>query len=58
MAAATGETIQNLESELLPHPAYSSNLSPSDYHIFGPLKDVLCGCQFMNNEEVSDVICM
>jgi hypothetical protein len=30
----------------------SPDLAASDYRIFGPLKDALCGCQFANNEEV------
>jgi histone-lysine N-methyltransferase SETMAR len=43
-AAATVDTIQKLKFKLLPHPAYSPNVAPSDYHIFRPLKDALCGC--------------
>jgi hypothetical protein len=35
MAEMTIETIQKLKFELLPHPAHSSDLAPSDYHIFG-----------------------
>jgi len=26
---------------VLEHPAYSPDLAPSDYHLFGPLKDAL-----------------
>jgi plasmid stabilization system protein ParE len=29
--------------ELLSHPPYSPDLAPSDYHLFGPLKDRLRG---------------
>jgi histone-lysine N-methyltransferase SETMAR len=39
-AAATAETVQQLVFELLQHPAYSPDLAPSNYHIFGPLKEV------------------
>src|SRR4051812_6312599 len=28
---------------VLPHPAYSPDLAPCDLHLFGPLKDSLCG---------------
>jgi histone-lysine N-methyltransferase SETMAR len=37
-AAATVETIQKLNFELLPHPVYSPDLAPSDYRLFGSLK--------------------
>jgi hypothetical protein len=44
MAAATIETILKLKFELLPHPAYSPELAPYDYHISRLLKDALHGC--------------
>jgi histone-lysine N-methyltransferase SETMAR len=37
-AAATIETIQKLNFELLPHPPYSPDMARSDYHLFGSLK--------------------
>ena len=39
----TVETINHLCFEVLEHPAYSPDLALSDYHLFGPLKDVLRG---------------
>jgi hypothetical protein len=45
-----------LKFEFLSHPAYSPNFAPSDYHILGPLKDMLHGCQFANDEEVKDMV--
>jgi len=39
-AEATVETVQQAGFELLQHPPYSPDLAPSDYHIFGPLKEV------------------
>jgi histone-lysine N-methyltransferase SETMAR len=58
MAAATIEMIWKLAFEHLSHPAYSSDLTPSDYHIFRPIIDALVGCWFENYEEVSDpVLC-
>jgi histone-lysine N-methyltransferase SETMAR len=36
--AATNEAIRQLKFELLPHPPYSLDLAPSDYHMFGPTK--------------------
>jgi hypothetical protein len=44
------DVIQKLKFELLPYPAYSVDLTPSDYHMFTLLRAVLCGCQFANNE--------
>jgi len=37
----TVETINHLGFEVLEHPAYSPDLTPSDYHLFGPLKNAL-----------------
>ena len=36
---------------MLEHSAYSSDLAPSDYHLFGPLKDALRGRRFTSDEE-------
>jgi hypothetical protein len=30
--------IEKFEWKVLPHPPYSLDLAPSDYHLFGPLK--------------------
>ena len=38
--------------ELIPHPAYSPDLAPSDYFLFPNLKKDICGCHFQSNEEV------
>ena len=35
------ETINHLGFEVLEHHAYSPDLAPSDYHLFGPLKNAL-----------------
>jgi histone-lysine N-methyltransferase SETMAR len=55
-AAATIETIQKLNFELLPHPPYSPDLAPSDYHLFGSLKKSLRGRQFGSDEEVKQAV--
>ena len=41
--AATVQAIRQLKSELLPHLPYIPDLAPSDYFMFGPLKEALCG---------------
>jgi len=52
VAACTMDTIQKLKWNVPPHPPYSPDLAPSDYHLFGPLKGHLGGTRFCNNEEV------
>uniref|UniRef100_A0A5S6Q8A6 Mos1 transposase HTH domain-containing protein n=1 Tax=Trichuris muris TaxID=70415 RepID=A0A5S6Q8A6_TRIMR len=50
-------TIQKLHHtgyETLPHPPYSSDLSPTDYHIFKHLDHFLNGKQFKNHEEAKN----
>ena len=38
--------------ELIPHPAYSPDLVPSDFFIFSNLKKDICGHHFRSEEEV------
>jgi hypothetical protein len=51
-AALTMATLLKLKWDVLPHPLYSPDLAPSDYHLFGPMKRVLGGKRFRNNDEV------
>ena len=37
-ARSTVATIEDLSFECLPHPLYSPDLAPSDFHVFGPLR--------------------
>ena len=37
--------------ELIPHPAYSPDLAPSNYFLFQNLKKDICGRHFRSNEE-------
>ena len=55
-AATTVETIQRLGFEQLLHPPYSPDLAPSDYHIFGPMKDALRGRKFSSDAEVQEAV--
>jgi hypothetical protein len=48
-------TIQKLKWKVLQHPPYSPDLTPSDFHLFGPLNDHLGGKRFRNNEVIHDV---
>ena len=38
--------------ELIPHPAYSPDLAPSDFILFPNLKKDICGFHFQSDEEV------
>ena len=55
-AAVTVEAVQQLGLELLQHSPYSLYLVPSDYHIFGPLKEALRGRRFTSDEEVKEAV--
>ena len=47
----TVEKIEEMGWELLQHPPHSPDLAPSDFHLFGPLKESLRGIKFENNED-------
>jgi histone-lysine N-methyltransferase SETMAR len=50
----TQEAIAKFGWTVLPHPPYSHDLGPSDFHLFGPLKATLRGTSF---EDDKSVIC-
>ena len=52
--AATVEAMAHLKFEHLPHPLYS----PSDYHMFGQLKEALHGWRFASDNELKDTVHM
>jgi hypothetical protein len=43
-----------------PYPAYSPDLAPSDFYLFGYVKQLLSGCQFADQDSllqaVSDIL--
>lgn len=55
-AQLTQETIHKMGWEILHHPPYSPDLAPSDFHLFGPLKEALRGKKFGNNEDVKNFV--
>ena len=55
-ARSTVVTIQDLPFECLPHLPYSPNLAPSDFHVFGPLKQAMGGKSFRSDEEVQQAV--
>lgn len=48
--------IQRCGFELLPHPAYSPDLAPSDFHLFPNLKKYLRGVRYSSDDEVMDAV--
>ncbi|UYV71072.1 hypothetical protein LAZ67_8001602 [Cordylochernes scorpioides] len=52
----TVSTIIKLSFEVLEHPEYSPDLSPSDYFLFGLLKKELKGKRFDSDEDVQKVV--
>jgi len=55
-AHSTVATIQDLSFECLPHPPYSLDLVPTDFHVFGPLKEAMGGKSFRSDEEVQQAV--
>ena len=51
-AKLTQQWLQRYKWEILPHPAHSPDLAPSDYHLFGPLKRHLGGMAFETEDEL------
>jgi hypothetical protein len=47
--ACAYEAMANMAWTLLPHLAHSPDLAPSNYHLFGPVKDALHVCHFADD---------
>jgi len=56
-ARLTSEAIAKLGWEVLPHPFYSPDLAPSDYHLFGFVKDQLHGQHYETTEAIQKSVC-
>jgi len=41
---------------VLRHPPYSPDLAPSDFYLFGPIKEVLCGHNSPSNDTTTAVV--
>jgi histone-lysine N-methyltransferase SETMAR len=56
MAHLTINTIRQLNCQVLEQPAYSPDLAPSDFLLFGPLKNALRGRRFAADDEVKEAL--
>lgn len=52
VAATVKAKLANFDWEILPHPPYSPDLAPSDYHLFRSLQNFLNGRDYNNDEEI------
>lgn len=55
-AALTTTTITRMGWTLLPHPPYSPDLAPSDYHLFSALKQPLRGHHFASLDDMKSAV--
>ncbi|GFN98214.1 histone-lysine N-methyltransferase SETMAR [Plakobranchus ocellatus] len=51
-ANLTQQWLQRYGWEILPHPAHSPDLAPSEFHLFGPLKRPLGGMAFETEDDL------
>jgi histone-lysine N-methyltransferase SETMAR len=55
-AAHTVDTLSALKFEVLKHPPYRPDLAPSDFHLFGPMKEHLRCRKFVDDNEVMGAV--
>ena len=52
IAKATVHKLQSLNYEILPHPPYSPDISPTDYHLFKHFELFIRDKVFLNEESI------
>jgi len=55
-ATLTQEKLAQMYWTALEQPPYSPDLSPCDYHMFGPLKEAQGGQRFDDDEQVENFV--
>jgi len=56
VAKVRKDLMQHFQWGVLHHPPYSPDLSPCDFHVFGPLKKAWKGHRFTDNDEVRETV--
>ena len=54
VAVPVKDYLENDGWELLPHPPYSPDIAPSDYHLFRSMQNFLSGIRFTNVEGIKN----
>lgn len=54
VAKLTQLKLEELGWEVLPHPPYSPDLAPTDYHLFRSMQHYLAGKKFKNTEDIEN----
>ena len=52
-AKITRQKLEEFGWEVLPHPAYSPDLAPSDYHLFRSLQNHLSKKRYSDNDQLN-----
>ena len=55
-AHLTLEKIEKMVWEILPHPPYNPDLAPSDYNLFGFVKNQMRGQNYETNETLQTAV--
>jgi histone-lysine N-methyltransferase SETMAR len=55
-AKMTSQFMEQNSMHREPHPAYSPDLAPSDFYLFGYVKQLLSGCQFADQESLLQAV--
>jgi histone-lysine N-methyltransferase SETMAR len=55
-AILTWDKLKEFQWETLEQPPYSPDLSPTDYHLFRPLKEALGGHRFQSDDGVEEFV--
>ncbi|KOC66780.1 Histone-lysine N-methyltransferase SETMAR, partial [Habropoda laboriosa] len=56
VATETQKKVSDLKRELIPHPPYSPDLTPTDFHLFQAIRNNLNGKNFKTFEDVKSAI--
>ena len=56
MAHVTQDLLASFKWDLFPHPPYSPDLAPSDFHLFPALKKSLGGQKFSTDAELQEAV--